>query len=141
MGMLLIEPPYAPLLQRHTLLREVAIPEYRCKSDGVHTRALAQQDDVSSLVGSSRSTCIFKSLREEQEWVGAYTSSDFRAHVSFVVQPRFSSLERTRNARERIISVGTDKAYRADYKHQDHCQHDCIFGNILPLVLRPKSFQ
>src|SRR6266446_7939839 len=42
------------------------------------------------------------------------------------------------NAGERIIGIGADQTHRTDHQHQDHCQHDRVLGNVLPLLVRPQ---
>src|SRR5579864_592984 len=48
-------------------------------------------------------------------------------------------LKRAGHRRERIVGVGTNQPDGADHQHQDHSQHDRIFGDILALIVYPKS--
>jgi hypothetical protein len=41
--------------------------------------------------------------------------------------------------RENTVRVGTDHPDCAHDEHQNHGQHDSIFGDVLTLVFRPKS--
>ena len=47
-------------------------------------------------------------------------------------------LDSTGNRRKRVISVGTDQANGADYDHENHSQHDRIFGYILAVLIAPQ---
>ena len=50
-------------------------------------------------------------------------------------------LNRTGNRRKRVISVGTDQAYRADHEHENHSQHDRIFGYVLAVLIVPGQIE
>jgi hypothetical protein len=42
----------------------------------------------------------------------------------------------TGNIRERVIGVSTDQTHGPDYQYQNHGEHNGIFSDILPLVVR-----
>ena len=47
-------------------------------------------------------------------------------------------LDRAADAREHVVGVRTDQTDRSNNNYQNHCQHDCVFRNILTSIILPK---
>ena len=47
-------------------------------------------------------------------------------------------LNRTSNRGEDVIRIGTDEPDRTNYNHQNHRQHDCVFSDVLSVIVRPQ---
>jgi hypothetical protein len=48
-----------------------------------------------------------------------------------------SLLNRTGDGREYVVGVGPDEPDGSDDDHQNHCQHDGVFGDVLALLVAP----
>ena len=44
---------------------------------------------------------------------------------------------RTGHRRKYVVRTASNQPDGANYQHQNHRQHDSIFGNVLALIIRP----
>jgi len=63
---------------------------------------------------------------------GAQEGKD-KASLTPAASPEFYLLQRTCHTGERVVGVRADQPQRANHNHQNHCQHYCVFGDVLPL--------
>ena len=49
-------------------------------------------------------------------------------------------LDRAANLREHVVGVRADQSNRTNNNYENHCQHDCVFRNILTSIILPKLF-
>ena len=62
-----------------------------------------------------------------------------RGHGRGIQSLRLPLLKRTGDRGEGGIRVRADETNSANHEYQDHCQHHCVFGDVLALVVSPQS--
>jgi hypothetical protein len=76
------------------------------------------------------------SLRDDVHWgLSKETAPLFDAKVT---ESGVELLNRAGYRGENVVRIRTDQAYRAHDDHQDHCQHDGVFRDILTYIIAPE---